>query len=506
MAQNTAKNLKPRPPIVVVMGHVDHGKTTLLDNIKKTNIAAREAGGITQSIGAYEIEHTPTKTDHEILRQTQDDFATKARKITFIDTPGHEAFSKMRARGAKLADLAVLVVAADDGVQPQTKESIDTLNQSKTPFIVAINKTDKPDADIEKIKNDLMQAGVFLEGAGGNISWQKISAKSGEGVNELLDLILLAAELENLTYEEMNGAKGVIIESKLDSRRGVVTSMVVEDGTLKTGDLIATESACGKIKSLENFKGEQIKELTPSAPALILGFDSLPQVGEQFISGAIEPANFKSEKAIVQKQKIALPAAQENKKTLNIIIKADVSGSLEALREIFKSLKTGDNALNIISESVGEITDGDVKTASAAKAIIVGFNVKANKAAENTARNESNRTKIITSKIIYELVQMIEKELKETENPAPLAEVETLAIFSQTGKGQLVGGKIINGAIRNNNKIKIIRQNEEIGFGKITSLKIKKQDVNQVEAQNECGIMIESNAVIAVGDKLIIEK
>jgi len=325
MAQNQEKNLLVRPPIVVVMGHVDHGKTTLLDNIKKTNIAAREAGGITQSIGAYEITHNPSTGSGQI------------KKITFIDTPGHEAFSKMRTRGAKIADLAILIVAADDSVQPQTKESIKILEETKTPFIVAINKIDKPGADVEKVKNDLMQNNVFLEGAGGNISWQKISAKNGEGVNELLDLILLAAEMESFTYNPSVNASGIILEAKMDNRRGITATGIVKNGILEYGDEIATSSACGKIKLLEDFKGESIKKIEPSSPVLILGFNTLPEIGEEFISGNIEPM------LMEKKEIIAKPSAEiiknDRRPFLNLIIKSDGSGSLEALLEIIKSLK-----------------------------------------------------------------------------------------------------------------------------------------------------------------------
>lgn len=474
------QNLLPRPPIVVIMGHVDHGKTTLLDNIKKTNVAGREAGGITQSIGGYEIIHS-------------------GKKITFIDTPGHEAFSKMRTRGAKIADLAILIVAADDSVQPQTKESIKILEETKTPFIVAVNKIDKPGADAEKVKNDLMQNNVFLEGAGGTISWQKISAKSGEGVNELLDLILLAAEMENFTYDPTVNASGIILEAKMDNRRGITVTGIVKNGVLGYGNEIATTSACGKIKLIEDFKGENIKKAEPSSPVLILGFSELPQVGEEFISGNIEPA-------LMEKREVmARPANEIIKKdgrpVLNLIIRADVSGSLEALLEIVKSVKQGNVRVNILSSGIGEITDGDVKTAMSNGGLVIGFNIKANKAAENLARAQEIR--IITSKIIYELIQIIEKEMVNIENPAPLAEVEILALFNQKDKKQLVGGKVTSGTLKNNINVKIIRDAVEVGNGKITSLKSFKQEVNQLLTPNEGGIMIESSTVIAVGDKLV---
>lgn len=481
MPENKGKNSIVRPPIVVVMGHVDHGKTTLLDNIKKTNIAAKEAGGITQSIGAYEISHN-------------------GKKITFVDTPGHEAFSKMRARGANVADLAILIVAADDGLQPQTKESIEILNQTKTPFIVAINKIDKPNADIEKTINDLMQNGVYLEGRGGNISWHKISAKQGTGVDELLDLILLAAEMESLTYDPAVNANGIIIEAKMDSKRGVTAVGIVKNGILKSGDGISTQTVCGKTKLLENFIGERIENAEPSAPVLILGFDDLPQIGEEFIAGEISLEQIEKAEAMIR-PKLEIEKTPNGKPALNMIIKADVSGSLEALSEIIRSMNQGNVQINILEEAVGEITDGDVKRASPNNALIIGFNTKSSKAADNLAK--ALEVKIVASKIIYELVQKIEKEMKDIENPPPLGELEVLALFSQKDKKQLVGGKVVSGMLKNRIEVKIIRDNEEQGTGKITSLKSHKQEVNQVIAPNECGIIIESPIIIAVGDHII---
>ena len=483
MAEKHGKNLITRPPVVVIIGHVDHGKTTLLDYIRKTNVAAREAGGITQSIGAYEIVHNN-------------------KRITFVDTPGHEAFSKMRARGANVADLAILVVAADDGLQPQTKESIEILKQTKTPFIVAINKIDKPNADVEKTKNDLMQAEVFLEGYGGNVSWHKISAKMGEGVNELLDLVLLAAEMEGLTYDPVINASGVVIEAKMDSRRGVTAIGIVKNGILKIGDGIATPTVCGKAKLLENFLGERVEKLEPSSPVLILGFDNLPQIGEEFIAVEVDPSIERAE--IIYRPKEELIKTEEGKPALNLVLKADVSGSLEALSEIIRNLNQGNVRINIMEESVGEITDGDVKRSAPHGAIIIGFNAKSTKAADNLAK--ALEVKVLTSKIIYELVQAIEREMKNIENPPPLAEVEILALFSQKDKKQLIGGKVLSGALKNNIQVKIFREATEIGSGKITSLKSHKQEINQVLPPSECGIMIESPTAIAAGDKLMYQK
>lgn len=479
MKENQVRNL-PRPPIVVVLGHVDHGKSSLLDFIRKTNIVAKEAGGITQSIGAYEIIHNN-------------------KRITFIDTPGHEAFSKMRIRGAKIADLAILVIAADDSVQPQTKESIEILNSSKTPFVVAINKIDKPNADIDKTKNDLMANNVFLEGYGGNISYQPISAKTGQGINELLDLILLAVELENLTYNPNVNAEGIILETKTDSRRGAIVTAIIKNGTLKKGSKIATQTAIGKIKTLESFDGQKTETLSPSSPALIFGFESLPQIGEDFFTEKRAEEIYKQ--AIERPGVKAISQEPTEKISINLIIKADVSGSLETLSGIIKNIKHGDIKINIIDELIGEISDGDVKKAASSNALILGFKIKVNRIAESLAKAQD--VKIITSEIIYELTDFIEKEIKLKQKPLPLAEFEVIKIFSQKGKKQLIGGKVISGTIKTNARLKIIRENNEIGFGKITGLKQHKKDVNQVLVNEECGIMFESDTTVNEKDVLI---
>lgn len=480
---NSKNKAIPRPPIVVVMGHVDHGKTTLLDTIKKTQVAAREAGGITQAIGAYEIVHA-------------------GKKMTFIDTPGHEAFTHMRTRGAHVADLAILIVAADDGVQPQTKESIETLIGTNTPFVVAINKIDKANADIERTKASLMQHGVYLEGAGGNISWQQISAKQGTGVNELLDLLLLAAELEDFTYDPDGNAEGIILEAKLDKQRGIMATGIVKNGTLKIGKNIETDSACGKIKLLEDFLGKRADKLEPSAPVVIMGFESLPKVGEKFVSGDIELAPREKNAGA-----LAIPSTMQKsliKETgnpeLRLILKADVSGSLEAFAAIVKSLNQTTVNIRIMGESVGEISDSDVKAAESGDAIIIGFNAKVSKSAEQMA--QIKKVRIITGNIIYKLVESIEEEIKAIEEPAPLGIAEIMATYSQKGKKQVIGGKIINGVIKNNTVLTVTRAGEVLGTGKLTNLQTSKRDVTQVEFPMEFGMVFESTVDIQVGDLL----
>lgn len=480
-AENATKNAKERPPVVVVMGHVDHGKTTLLDYIKKTSVAAREAGGITQSIGAYEITHGE-------------------KRITFIDTPGHEAFGKMRGRGAHVADLAILVVAADDGVKPQTKEVIQILERTKTPFVVAINKIDKPGVDINKTKNDLTSHNVLLEGYGGNISWQGISAKTGEGVDELLDLVLLVAELENLTYEPSDPARGVIIEAKRDPRRGNEVMAIIMNGTLKVGDAIATETAHGKVKVLENFLGKKEKELTPSSPALIMGFEALPQAGEEFWVGEKKETEPSAKKT---KRTAAAPSTkQDDKNTLKLIVSADVHGSLEAFLDLIKSIPTPEVKIEIIDEGIGEITDSHIRLAASFGALIIGFRTKASSGARTLAL--AQHVKIITSDIIYELVKKIEEEAELIKKPAPKGVLEILATFSQKGSKQLVGGKVASGTIKNKTQVTIRRNEQEIGRGKIVGLQHNKQDVTEVTQGKECGLMLDSDTTLEKGDMLII--
>ena len=482
MKKKQAEKLLPRPPIVVILGHVDHGKTTLLDYIRKTSVAAKEAGGITQSIGAYEITHPPVS----------------GKKITFVDTPGHEAFNKMRERGANVADLAILVVAAEEGLKPQTKESIDILNRTKTPFVVAINKIDKPAANINKVINDLLEAGVLLEKYGGHIPWQGISAKTGEGVNELLDLILLVGEMESLTYSPDVRANGIIIESKLDPKRGATAAIILKNGTLKIGDQIATQTAFGKIKTLENFLGERVDKILPSSPVLILGFETMPQIGEEFWAGEVIIAEIQTPSPTMPLEKTTV---QEKENYINLIIKADSSGSLEALKSIIEAIPLKDQKMKFLAVSVGDITDGDVSLSQASKAVIIGFKVKVQKAAQEFARIHS--VKIITSDIIYEIVKTLEEGSIIKAIPKILGELEVLAVFNQKTKKQIVGGKVISGIIKSNSRLKILRDNTEIGTGKILNLQKQKQDAKEIEADNECGLLFESDTKINAGDHLI---
>lgn len=489
MSANVEQKSTPRPPVVVVMGHVDHGKTTLLDYIRKSNVAGKEAGGITQSVGAYEITHAK-------------------RKITFIDTPGHEAFTKMRSRGASIADLAILVVAAEEGLKPQTKEVIKILNETKTPFVVAINKVDKPEANVEKVKQELTTEGVLLEGYGGHISFEPISAKSGQNVNELLDLILLAADYENLTFDANAEASGFILEAKVDPRRGMEVTAIVKNGNLKQGDDIITKSAKGKVKILENFQGEKANELIPSAPALIIGFETLPQVGEEFTAGKNLSTDNVNKIAVAANRGITQSHAQDEN-AIKFIVKASDSGSLEALSAIMKSLPCEKPVL-ILDEAVGDIGDNDVKNAIASKAIIIGFKNKVSKSTKSLA--DIQKVRIISNDIVYHLIKDIETILAKPEAAAVSARLEVLAVFNQQKLAkQLVGGKVVDGVMKNRANIEIHRLSPEsnehrlIGHGKILSLQSGKLEVNQIEAGKECGFIVNSSQVIQKGDHIIIK-
>jgi translation initiation factor IF-2 len=514
--EKRSDNLKPRPPIVVVVGHVDHGKTSFLDYVRKMtfrsshavsstrktgeageprSVAEREAGGITQAVGAYEIVHMVTHS-------TDARGAPSARKITFIDTPGHEAFSKMRSRGAEVADLAILIVAADEGVKPQTKEAIGALNDAKTPFIVAINKIDKTGGDVERVKKDLGVAGVFLEGYGGSISYHGISAKTGEGISELLDLVVLAADLENLTYDPGAHVSGFILEARHDSQRGSEASIILKNGTLKRGETVYTKTTSGKVKILEDFLERPVTELVPSAPGVIIGFEKLPQVGEVF-SGV----------PIVQEEKKLVPKVVRKKedRVLNLILKASDGGSLEALSQILRSLEKKDTPLNIVEEKVGDVTDGDLKTAIAMGAHIVGFKIKVQKGARNLA--EAHEVHIVTSEIIYDLVKVVEEFLTSAGKPATLGELEVLAVFNQKKlTEQLIGGRVLSGIVKTKAPFDIMRgatvvsDGKTQGAGRILTLREGKKEIISAETGKEIGLLVNSPALIVVGDRLVVRK
>ncbi|MDP2703758.1 MAG: GTP-binding protein [bacterium] len=475
--------MQTRPPIIVILGHVDHGKSTLIDHIRKTNLVAREAGGITQAIGAYEI-------------------VRKDKTFTFIDTPGHEAFSLMRKCGAEVADIAILLVAADDGVMPQTKEALDCIKKTNTPFIVAINKIDVAGANVEKTKSDLAQNGVYLEGMGGDISWQGISAKTGEGVEELLDLLALAAEVEELTCDPNANAEGIVLTSMQDARSGIQVGVVIKNGTLKQSNLIKTETAEGKIRFLKNFKGETVRELKPSAPALISGFASLPNPGELFAAGD-DITKLKEKIATKERAKSGEGRNHdsENGKVLRLVLKADETGSLEALKGVVAKIGKEKENLRVIETGVGNITENDIKAAVSGKAAVVGFNVKIDKAAKNLAAGQN--VLVVTENVIYELEKIIQSYLKEVLRE-PTGILEVLAIFGERkGKEQIIGGRVVVGKVVNQSAFEIQRESDKIGEGKIQNLQIKKEDAREVKEGQECGMLVESSILIVVGHKLL---
>jgi translation initiation factor IF-2 len=490
MSKETLKNtpiktsLQPRPPIVVVMGHVDHGKTTLLDYIRKANIAAREAGGITQATAAYEIAHN-------------------GRKITFIDTPGHEAFTAMRSRGAKVADLAILVVAADEGVKPQTKEAIKIIQDAKTPFIVAINKVDRTAGNLDKAVNDLMTAGVMLEGFGGQVSYHGVSAKTGEGVGDLLDLVVLSTDLEELTFDATAAATGFVLEASRDPKRGIEATVIVKNGILRRGDEIATPSAKGKVKILEDFLGKTVQELEPSAPAIIIGFENIPKVGEEFVIGG--GANGAGQQAA----KIPARFSQSKPNALNLMLKAGDAGSLEALSVVLRGIdQKGGKDINIVEESVGDITDGDIRHAIATSATIIGFKNRVEKGAKVLA--DAQGVTVITSEIVYDLAEAVEEYFASGRGPATAGELEVLAVFNQEKLNkQLVGGRVTNGSFRPKSSIDVVRGHvgsAAVGHGRIIGLREKKSEIFTAEKGKEIGVLVDSPTMIQVGDRLLIHK
>lgn len=467
-----------RPPIVVVMGHIDHGKTKLLDTIRKTNVIAKESGGITQHIGAYEIVHN-------------------GKKITFIDTPGHEAFDKMRSRGAAVADVAILVVAADEGLKPQTIEALKHIQEAQIPYIVAINKIDKPEANIDRVKTQLAEKEVLLEGWGGNVPFQAISALNGQGIPEILELILLVTDMEELKADTSAPAEGVIIESHTNPQRGIVATLIITNGILKSGDFIVIESIYGKIKSLEDFQGKAIKEATFSSPVLILGLPSVAPLGEKFIA----VSDKKEAEKLVQENLVKISkkesgTSQESESTekpiLNIILKADVAGSEEALNNMISNLNFTNVATKVVKSGASDIDESDIKFADATKAIVCGFKVKIPSSLRMQAENLG--VKVITEDVIYNLVDAVKEELKSLVKPEIerilIGKLTVLAIFKQLPNGdQIIGGKVTSGIAKKGVIADIIKDSGKIGKGKITRLQQDKVESPEVVQGRECGIL-----------------
>ena len=478
-----------RPPVVVVLGHIDSGKTTLLDQIRKTKVAEKESGGITQHIGAYQIEK-------------------EGKKITFIDTPGHEAFSQMRSRGAKIADIAILVIDSCKGVEKQTKEVISHIKKAKVLSIVAFNKTDRPDADPEKGKRELQKEDILVESLGGKIPSINISAKTGQGVEDLLDLILLVAEMENLKGDLSKKTSAVIIESYLDSQRGPTATLILNEGVLRLGDVIATPSTFGKVKSLEDFQGKQISEVFPADPAIILGLENAPRVGEKLLVFS----NLEEAKNYVQplKVKIEIPKSFEIKpeqKVLNLIFKTDVLGSIEAVNEVLKNLPQEKVVLRILKTDLGDINENDVKLAKSSKALILGFRVKINPVAKKLLQREETKVNTVSFEIIYDLVEgvrkFMERTLEQETIRTDIGKMKVLVPFWSKKNRQIVGGRIVEGEVKKGASIEVLREEEVIDRGKMISLQKNKKDAELVKKGEEAGILYEGNKRIEKGDTLI---
>ena len=480
-----------RPPVVVVLGHVDHGKSSLLEAIRDFKITSRESGGITQHIGAYEIEE-------------------KGKKITFIDTPGHEAFSAMRARGAEVADIALLVVDASQSVQPQTKEAITAIKRAEIPMIVVLNKIDLPNANPEKIKGELSKIDVLVESFGGKIPSVEVSAKEKTGIDELLEVVTLVADLQDLKSEINVPAEGLIIESYMAGSKGPVATAIVKKGILRNKDIIATDLALAKIKHLEDFQGMPIKEALPSQPVIILGFGKVPGVGEKFKSYKTAEEAMEKIKKEEPKREIGSTVLESDptKKILNIILKGDVFGSLEAIDGMLKNLPQDKVALRILKSEVGEINETDAKLAEMSKAAIIGFRVKISPSVTKFMKNDlDKRLRIKTFDIIYELIQDVRSGLEKTLEPEVTREdvgkLRTLLVFWAEKNRQIIGGKITEGEFKKGLKIDIFREEKKIGSGKIVNLQRDKKDIDKLSKGDEAGILFEGNTKIEKGDILV---
>ncbi|AAM24615.1 translation initiation factor IF-2 [Caldanaerobacter subterraneus] len=491
------EDLKPRPPIVTVMGHVDHGKTSLLDAIRKTNVTMKEMGGITQHIGASVVE-------------------INDKKVVFLDTPGHEAFTAMRARGASVTDIVVLVVAADDGVMPQTIEAINHVKAANVPLIVAINKIDLPTANPDRVKTELSELGLVPEEWGGNTICVPVSAKKNIGIDDLLEMILLVAEMEDLKANPNKPARGTVIEAKLEKGKGPVATVIVQNGTLQVGDAVIAGTTYGKVRAMFDDKGRKIKKAGPSMPVEILGFSEVPEAGDKFVvvenekkarELAEKRREVQRELELKKKQKVSLEdlfrQIQEGTvKELNVIIKADVQGSVEALRKSLEELSNEEVRIRVIHGAVGAITETDVMLASASNAIIIGFNVRPETNAKALAEKEKVEIKLY--RIIYDAIEdvkaamkgMLEPKYKEVE----LGRAEVRAVFKIPGVGNVAGCYVLNGKIARNADVRIVRDGIVIYEGKIASLKRFKDDVREVQQGFECGIGIEKFNDIKEGD------
>lgn len=503
LKEEAGTELTARPPVVVVMGHVDHGKTSLLDTIRSTNVTAGEAGGITQKIGAYQI------TTHQ-------------RSVTFIDTPGHEAFGQMRARGAKIADVAILVVAADDGMKPQTVEARRMIDEAKLPYGVAITKADKPEANVERVKKELAEADILAEDYGGKIPVIAVSAKTKEGIDDLLESILLLADIDakRLQVNPNRPAVGTIIESHVDPQQGPLASVLIHTGTLRIGDEVIVGQVFGKIRSLKNDMGKVVKEAQPSTPVQILGLKAAPQVGDILRVAPDEVKDLKKKvkshqmtrhlQTVVSRTSagpLTKEEEEEKKKVqkLFVILKTDTVGSAEAILESLNKLPSQEVSVEIVQRGLGIISEADILRAEAAKAMVYGFNVLVSPKAEQLARSKS--IDIVASKVIYDLIDDVTKRLEEMLVPSTevqeIGRLKILGVFRTEATFQVIGGKVTSGQLQLGATVDILHQDATIAHGTITQLQLNKQNTKEVPTGSECGMKVEGITGASVGDSLV---
>ncbi len=488
--KNQKPNIIPRPPIVVIMGHIDHGKSTLLDYIRKSNTVDTETGGITQHLSAYVVEHK--NSDGE------------TKKITFLDTPGHAAFQKMRFRGADVSDIAILIVSAEDGVKPQTLEALKSIKATKIPYLVAINKIDKPGADIDRTKANLIENEIYIEGMGGDIPWCAISALNGDGVDELLDLLLLSAELAELKGSENTEASGVVIEGHLDSKRGATATLIVKNGTLKNGNFVVSGKSYAPLRMLQNWNGQTVKEATLSEPIGVIGWNIVPKAGDEFTVVVTKKEARQMVSEYQSKQTVKTTPKKTDLPVIPLLIKADVLGSVEAIEHELEKLKSDRVVVRVIDTGVGDITATDVQAVATTKrAIIVGFNVKTKPAASDLANRLG--TKIKTFSIIYDLSEWLEKALKnrtpEQIKPQVTGRAKILKHFSTQKHILVLGARVEKGHLKVGQSVKIIRREIEIGKGTIKNLQKIKSDVEKIE-DGEFGLQLESKTEVVPGDHI----
>ncbi|MCL6437290.1 MAG: translation initiation factor IF-2 [Rubrobacteraceae bacterium] len=496
-AEDSPEDLVEKPPVVTVMGHVDHGKTSLLDYIRNTSVASGEAGGITQHIGAYQVE-------------------VDGRRITFIDTPGHEAFTEMRARGAQVTDIVVLVVAADDGVMPQTEEAIEHARAAGVPIVVALNKIDLPDANPDRVYGELAERGLTPEAWGGETVTVPVSAKTGEGVDELLENILVVAELEELRANPKAPASGYVIESELETGRGPVATLLITRGTLHKGDVVLAGTAYGRVRAMLDYTGKRIKEATPGTPVEILGLSGVPEAGTRFEvveHERIARSRAEQQEAALRRQELAESGPRRTledllgeggTQELNLVVKADAAGSVEALKDALAKLSTDEVRINIVRSGVGALTDSDVMLASASDGILLGFNVRPTNTAKQLAEREG--VEIRTYNVIYKAIEEIEAAMRgmlapeETERETGTAEVRQT--FRVPNVGTVAGCYVSSGEISRNDRVRVVREGVVIYDGQVASLRRFKDDVRSVRQGFECGVGIENFNDVKEGDVL----